>query len=276
MKVKSESEDTQLCQTLSDSMGRSQPGSSIHGIFQARVLEWGAIAFSNWLEWPPSKSLQIIHTGEDVEKKEYFYTYWECKLVQPLWKTVWRFLQLNTKLHYNPPWDGEGQGRLACCSRRSHRVGHDWATTQQWSWNPTPGHISRETTLWKEICTPLFVVALFTMARYGSNLNIHQQRDGQINNRILLSHKREQNDAICVLPVVRFPGRERRLLETMQLAVGEFITDLSQGLPPSPRVWGQKGPEPQFSPVLIRSKKAAGSWRKRIGYTAGSWGKRIG
>ena len=39
-----------------------------------------------------------------------------------------------------------------------------------------------------------------------------------------------------VLPVVRVPGRERRLLETMQLAIGEFITDSSQGLPPSPRV----------------------------------------
>ena len=39
-----------------------------------------------------------------------------------------------------------------------------------------------------------------------------------------------------VLPVVRIPNRERRLLETMQLTIGEFITDSSQGLPPSPRV----------------------------------------
>ena len=46
MKVKSESEVAQLCPTLSDPMDRSLPGSSIHGIFQARVLEWGAIAFS--------------------------------------------------------------------------------------------------------------------------------------------------------------------------------------------------------------------------------------
>ena len=82
----------------------------------------------------------------------------------------------------------------------------------------------------------------------------------------------------AVLPVVRVPvpGRERRLLETMQLAIGEFITDTSQGLQPSPRVWGQKGPEPQFSRVFIRSKKAAGSWHKWIGYTVGSWCKRIG
>ena len=47
MKVKSESEVAQLCPTLSNPMECSPPGSSIHGIFQARVLEWGAIAFSD-------------------------------------------------------------------------------------------------------------------------------------------------------------------------------------------------------------------------------------
>ena len=46
MKVKSESEVAQSCPTLRDSMDYSLPGSSVHGIFQARVLEWGAIAFS--------------------------------------------------------------------------------------------------------------------------------------------------------------------------------------------------------------------------------------
>ena len=47
MKVKSESEVAQSCPTLSDPMDCSLPGSSTHGIFQARVLEWGAIAFSD-------------------------------------------------------------------------------------------------------------------------------------------------------------------------------------------------------------------------------------
>ena len=47
MKVKSEREVTQLCPTLSDPMDCSPPGSSVHGICQARVLEWGAIAFSD-------------------------------------------------------------------------------------------------------------------------------------------------------------------------------------------------------------------------------------
>ena len=46
MKVKSESEVSQLHLTLHDPMDCSLPGSSIHGIFRARVLEWGAIAFS--------------------------------------------------------------------------------------------------------------------------------------------------------------------------------------------------------------------------------------
>ena len=46
-KVKSESDVAQSCPTLSDPMDCSLPGSSVHGIFQARVLEWVAIAFSN-------------------------------------------------------------------------------------------------------------------------------------------------------------------------------------------------------------------------------------
>ena len=46
MKVKSESEVAQLCLTPSDPMDCSPPGPSVYGIFQARVLEWGAIAFS--------------------------------------------------------------------------------------------------------------------------------------------------------------------------------------------------------------------------------------
>ena len=49
MKVKSESEVAQSYSTLSDPVDCSLPGSSVHGIFQARVLEWGAIAFSKFL-----------------------------------------------------------------------------------------------------------------------------------------------------------------------------------------------------------------------------------
>ena len=61
MKVKSESEVTQSCPTLSDPMDCSLPGSSIHGIFQARVLEWGSITFSDWsIESSTNNSLGIF------------------------------------------------------------------------------------------------------------------------------------------------------------------------------------------------------------------------
>ena len=67
MKVKSESEVAQLWPTLSDPMDCSLPGSSVHGIFQARVLEWGAIAFSflrlnNHLRQVEASMVLEIHT----------------------------------------------------------------------------------------------------------------------------------------------------------------------------------------------------------------------
>ena len=63
MKVKSESEVTQSCLTLSDPMDCSLPGSSLLGIFQARVLEWGSIAFPiQWVAAAAAKSLQSCLT----------------------------------------------------------------------------------------------------------------------------------------------------------------------------------------------------------------------
>ena len=53
MKVKSESEVAQTCLTLNDPMDCSLPSSSIHGIFQARVLEWVAVAFSDLITYSP-------------------------------------------------------------------------------------------------------------------------------------------------------------------------------------------------------------------------------
>ena len=65
MKVKSESKVAQSCLTLSDPMNCSLLGSCVHGIFQARVLEWGAIAFSTMQEtW-----VQFLN-WEDPLKKE--------------------------------------------------------------------------------------------------------------------------------------------------------------------------------------------------------------
>ena len=60
MKVKSESEVAQSCPTLLDPMNCSLPGSSVHGIFQARVLEWGAIAFSDLISiWNFSRYIYL-------------------------------------------------------------------------------------------------------------------------------------------------------------------------------------------------------------------------
>ena len=67
MKVKSEKEVAHSCLTLRDPMGCSLPGSSVRGIFQARVLEWGAIAFSSL----PVQETQIPSLGweEPLEKE---------------------------------------------------------------------------------------------------------------------------------------------------------------------------------------------------------------
>ena len=67
MKVKSESEVTQSCLTLSDPMDSSPPGSSIHGIFQARVLEWDAIAFSGRSSIESAKTRRRADYGPDHE-----------------------------------------------------------------------------------------------------------------------------------------------------------------------------------------------------------------
>ena len=60
MKVKSESKVTRSCLIICDPMDCSPPGSSIHGIFQARVLEWSAIAFSEE-SWLIKKLIEIIY-----------------------------------------------------------------------------------------------------------------------------------------------------------------------------------------------------------------------
>ena len=62
MTVKSESEVAQSCLTLSDPMDCSLPASPVYGIFQARVLEWGAIAFSNLATKQQQKSRAILNT----------------------------------------------------------------------------------------------------------------------------------------------------------------------------------------------------------------------
>ena len=75
MKVKSESEVAQF-PTLRDLMDGSLPGSSVHGIFQARVLEWGAITFSSWA----SLQMNISFSLFTREKKFLGQLYTGCHL----------------------------------------------------------------------------------------------------------------------------------------------------------------------------------------------------
>ena len=83
MKGKSEREVTQSCLTLRDPMDYSLPGSSIHGIFQARVLEWGAIAFSGFI-------LGGVHSV-DLEKciVTSLSILWHCLSLGLEWKLTW-------------------------------------------------------------------------------------------------------------------------------------------------------------------------------------------
>ena len=116
MRVKSESEVAQSCPTLSDPMDCSLPGSSVHGILQARVLEWGAISFSSdpaYLTYMQSTSLE--------------------KATAPHSSTLaWKI-----------PWTEEPGGLQ---SMGSLGVGHDRATSlslfpfMHWrrKWQPTP------------------------------------------------------------------------------------------------------------------------------------------
>ena len=71
IKVKSESEVTQSCLTLHDPMDYSPPGSSVHGVFQARILEWDAIPFSD--KWWPSSQMSplkgVLITNSNVGEK---------------------------------------------------------------------------------------------------------------------------------------------------------------------------------------------------------------
>ena len=93
MKVKSESEVAQSCPTSSDPVDCSLPGSSAHGIFQARVLEWVAIAFSDtWDEYIPN--FNSLDTQLKTDSRE-----------SPGSPTVWT-LHFHCRGHRFDPWSG--------------------------------------------------------------------------------------------------------------------------------------------------------------------------
>ena len=84
MKVKSESEVAQSCPTLSDPMGCSLRVSSVHGIFQARVLEWVAIAFSTSM----ARLTKVLWLLSWVLSSSLFLSHW-LTLEKALWRGLW-------------------------------------------------------------------------------------------------------------------------------------------------------------------------------------------
>ena len=82
------------------------------------------------------------------EKGALLHCWWECKLVQPLWRTVWRFLK---KLQIELPYD--------------LRI-------------PLLGMNTEETRIERNTCTPMFIAALFIIARTWKQQNVHQQMNG--------------------------------------------------------------------------------------------------
>ena len=94
---RSKSEVTQLCPTLWDPMDYSLPGSSVHGILQARILEWVAIPFSRGSSWPRDRT-QVFHIAGRcftiwATREAYYYSHqWLT------WRqiTVMRYLILKT------------------------------------------------------------------------------------------------------------------------------------------------------------------------------------
>ena len=97
---------------------------------------YSEVTTSHWSEWPSLKSQQITNAGEGMgEKGTFLHCWWECKLLQPLWKTVWRLLkELKIELPYDPAV-------------------------------PLLGMYPDKTVIQKDTCTPVFIAALFTIAK---------------------------------------------------------------------------------------------------------------
>ena len=85
--LESESEVTQLCPTHCDPMDCSLPGSSLHGILQARVLEWGAISFSRGSSWPRDRIRVFCIPSRrfTVNNEISLHTYWSDWNLRNCW-----------------------------------------------------------------------------------------------------------------------------------------------------------------------------------------------
>ena len=132
-------------------MDCSLPVSSVHGVSQARILEWVAISFSRGASWAQELNPPLLHWQVDslpLSTREAhkvltrmsngctsLHSHQQCKLIQPLWRTVGRFLKkLEIELPYDPAI-------------------------------PLLGIHTEETKIERDTCTPMFIAALFIIAR---------------------------------------------------------------------------------------------------------------
>ena len=122
-------------------------------------IKWSTTSHP-WLEWPALKTLQTANAREDVEKREPCTRWWECRLVQPLWKTVWSFPR---KLEFDPAI-------------------------------PLLHVYPDKTIIQKDTCTPMFITALFTIAKMWKQADRWMDKADVVHvyNGMLLSQKKEQ------------------------------------------------------------------------------------
>ena len=122
MKVKSESEVAQLCSTLSNPMDCSPPGSPVPGIFQARVLEWGAIVFSRLHHrWYLIRSVSVsVH----INTHAHTHTYTQPPLI-PIYSTQYPQITATIYCFSPPPLPGPFFDHpKQCFNRHLHSLFH--------------------------------------------------------------------------------------------------------------------------------------------------------
>ena len=144
MKVKNEGEVTQSCLTLSDPMDRNLPGSSIHGIFQARILEWGAIAFSAMECYSVIKKNQ---TGSFVEMR--MDQSWGC---QTAWISQKKKNKYHILMHICGIWKKNGTDDFTCKTETQMKRTDVWILRGKGEWDELRGwdwHIYTIDTMYK-------------------------------------------------------------------------------------------------------------------------------
>ena len=120
MKVKSASEGAQLCSTLSDPMDCSLPGSSVHGTFQARVLEWGAIAFTflqfGWRSQTALTEPRVLGPSAKFHVRNLVGFWWV------LWSVVPSSLWPHGPARLLCSWDSPGKDTAVGCHALLQRI----------------------------------------------------------------------------------------------------------------------------------------------------------